>query len=164
MRRTGRDAGARAQLSKSATKLRGTAAVAVRGAAPGTRVSQQRPHAPHRAPGLCRPLSCPEGSGPHRRGSGALPAAPGSIAAPRALIGLGAATTPGLVPCGPSLPAREEVGGMRPRLAWSSSRLSLARCHRCPVSPGEAARSAVSPPAGGSLVPRRRGAAATLPA
>lgn len=63
MRRTGRDAGARAQLSKSATKLRGTTAAAVWGAAPGTSVSQQRPHAPYGAPRLCRPLSCPEVSG-----------------------------------------------------------------------------------------------------
>lgn len=74
MSRTGRDAGAPAQLSKLATKLRGAAAAAAWGAAPGISVSQQRPHSPHGAPRLCRPLSCPEGSGPHRRG---VPSAPG---------------------------------------------------------------------------------------
>lgn len=68
MSRTGRDAGVRAQLSKLATKLRGAAAAVAWGAAPGISVSQQRPHSPHGAPRLCRPLSCPEGSGPHRRG------------------------------------------------------------------------------------------------
>lgn len=134
------------------------------GAAPGISVSQQCPHSPHGAPRLCCPLSCPEGSGPHRRGSRALLAAPGSIAAPRALIGLGAATTLGLVPCGPSLPGQEEEGGTRPRPIRSSSRLNLARRHRSPASLGEAERSAVSPPAGGSRVLRRRGAVATLPA
>lgn len=164
MSRTGRDAGARAQLSKLATKLRGAAATAAWGAAPGITVSQQCPHSLHGAPRLCCPLSCPEGSGPHRRGSQALLAAPGSIAAPRALIGLGAATTLGLVPCGPSLPGQEEEGGTRPRPIRSSSRLNLARRHRSPASLGEAARSAVSPPAGGSRVLRRRGAVATLPA
>lgn len=164
MRRTGRDAGARAQLSKLATKLRGAAAAAAWGTAPGISVSQQCPHSPHGAPRLCRPLSCPEGSGPHRQGSRALLAAPGSIASPCALIGLGAATTLGLVPCGPSLPGQEEEGGTRPRPIRSSSRQNLARRHRFPASLGEAARSAVSPPAGGSLVLRRRGAVATLPA
>lgn len=72
--RTGRDAGARAQLCKSATKLRGAAAAAAWDADPGISVSQQRLHSPHGAPRLCRPLSCHEGSGPHRRG---VPGAPG---------------------------------------------------------------------------------------
>lgn len=72
----GRDAGARAQLFKSVSKLRGTATAAVWGASPGTSVSQQRPHAPHWAPRLCRPLSCPKGSGPHRRGVLGAPGRP----------------------------------------------------------------------------------------
>lgn len=74
MSRTGGDAGARTQLSKLATKLRGAAAAAAWGAAPGISVNQQRPHSPHGAPRLCGPLSCPEGLGPHRRG---VPGAPG---------------------------------------------------------------------------------------
>ena len=84
-----------------------------------------------------------------RRGSRALPAAPGSIAAPRALIGLGAATTRGGVPCGapPPRPARAregaEGGGPAPR--GPAPGPSLARSHRHPASPREAARSAVSP-------------------
>lgn len=67
------------------------------------------------------PSPAPRARGHTGGGSRALPAAPGSIAAPRTLIGLGAATTPGLVSCGPSLLAGEEVGGTKPRLARSSS-------------------------------------------
>ena len=52
-----------------------------------------------------------------RRGSRALPAAPGSIAAPRALIGLGAATTRGGVPCGAPPRARREPGKGRREVA-----------------------------------------------
>lgn len=44
-----------------------------------------------------------------RRGSPALPVAPASIADPRALIGLGAATTRGGVPCRPPLPPRHTL-------------------------------------------------------
>lgn len=60
------------------------------------------------------------GTRARRRGSRALPAAPASIAAPRALIGLGAATTRGGVPCGASPPpprARREPGKGRREVA-----------------------------------------------
>lgn len=52
------------------------------------------------------PSPAPRARGHTGGGSWALPAAPGSIAAPRTLIGLGAATTPGLVSCGPLLASR----------------------------------------------------------
>lgn len=72
------------------------------------------PPCPARAPRLCRPLSSPAGAG--ARGSRALPAAPASIAAPRALIGLGAAATPGGVPAAPPRQPGKG-GGSRPRPA-----------------------------------------------
>lgn len=68
MSRTGRDAGARTQLSKLATKLRGAAAAAVWGAAPGTSVSQQRPHSLHGAPTTLPPPVLPRGLGATQAG------------------------------------------------------------------------------------------------
>lgn len=107
-----------------------------------------------------------------RRGSRALPAAPASIAAPRALIGLGAATTPGGVPCGPPARTREGAEGGGPSPHGPAPRRNLAQSHRYPASPwgGRAVRGFTeSPVQGGAewlrrgLGPERKGAAVTLP-
>ena len=107
------------------------------------------------------PLSAPlqpqglQGTGARRRrrrGSPALPVAPASIAAPRALIGLGAATTRGGVPCGlpshhpphtPCAPDREGAEGGGPAPHGPARRRCLAQSRRYPASPRVTERSAV---------------------
>ena len=78
--------------------------------------------------------------------------APASIAAPRALIGLGAATTRGGVPCGlpshhpphtPSAPAREGAEGDGPAPHGPARRRCLAQSQRYSASPRVTERSAV---------------------
>lgn len=135
------------------------------------------------------PLSAPlqpqglQGTGARRRrrrrGSPALPVAPASIAAPRALIGLGAATTRGGVPCGlpshrpphtPRAPDREGAEGRGPAPHGPARRRGLAPSQRYPASPRVPERSAVLQnrscrvgPCGWGGGRGRKGAAAPLP-
>ena len=154
---TGQEVGPRAAAEQSAT-FRVSRQTSRRGGGGGAerslggRRGPEVPPCPARAPRLFRPLSSPTGSGARGRGgcggpgrSRALPAAPASIAAPRALIGLGAATTRGGVPCGTPAPAREGAEGGGPAPHGPAPRRSLAPSHRYPASPRGAARSAVSP-------------------
>lgn len=77
-----------------------------------------------------------------RRGSPAFPAAPASIATPRALIGLGAATTRGGVPGGPPRESPGRGGERRPRPTRFSPRTESGAQ---PLLPGQLPGGGASP-------------------
>lgn len=130
----------RVQLSESAGKLRGAAAARARGAS---------------MPGVgAVPLSPP--LQPHGRRGAGVPGAPrgaASIAAPRALIGLGAATTRETSPAAPprAWEGRREAAPPRavqprtepglqpplPLLPWEAARLAVSLNRACRVGAGQ---------------------------